>query len=147
MTVAHIASVRIEAPANYTFEQLSDAGALSRWALGCMGLLPTGVAGVFRGISLFDGSEAFVEIRNHPNLGLIDYHVGTLAARSPRISIRVAAGTELGLGNTCCLAAMTAWRTSEMDEARWARTCTTHELEALLFKAQIEAAWLKKGPS
>jgi hypothetical protein len=143
MPVAHLASVRIDVPANFAFERLSDGHALGRWALGSMGLEPAGQPGIWRGHSLFDGSEAIVEIVAHPELGLIDYHVGDLDVRSPRIAIRVTPGPDWGLGQDACLAAMTTWRVQWMDDARWARTCTTHELEVLLFKAQIETDFSK----
>ena len=58
---------------------------------------------------------------------------------------RVTPGAHWGLGRDTCLAAMTTWRASWMDDARWQRTCTAHELEVLLFKAQIEADWQRRA--
>lgn len=141
MTHAHLASVRLDVPADHAFAALSDGRRLGRWALGSMDLDPTGEPGVWRGASLFDGSEAVVEIRPHPALGLIDFHLGPAGARVPRVSIRVTPGPDWGLPPDSCLVAMTTWRAGWMDDARWDRTRTTHELEVLLFKAQIETAW------
>jgi hypothetical protein len=141
MPHAHLASARVDAPADFTFAQLSDGSRLGRWALGSMDLVPAGEPGLWRGVSLFDGSPAEVEIRPHPALGLIDFHLGPAGARVPRVSIRVTPGPDWGLPADSCLVAMTTWRAGWMDDARWQRTRTTHELEALLFKAQIETAW------
>lgn len=140
MNHAHLASCRIAAPAGHVFECLADGRRLGRWALGSMDLVPTGEPGVWRGASLFDGSSAEVEIRPMPELGLIDFHLGAAGARVPRVSIRVTPGPDWGLPEDSCLVAMTTWRAGWMDDARWERTQRTHELEVLLFKAQIETA-------
>ena len=138
---AHLASVRVDAPAALVFAHLGDGRRLGRWALGSMELKPEVEPGVWRGVSLFDGSEAEVEIRRHADLGLIDYHLGPAGARVPRVSIRVTPGTDWGLPEASCLVAMTTWRADWMDDERWNRTCKTHELEVLLFKSQIETDW------
>jgi hypothetical protein len=133
--------VQLAVPFDFAFAHLSDGRRLGRWALGSMDLAPTGAEGVWMGVSLFDGSPAEVEIRPHPALGLIDFHLGPAGARVPRVSIRVTPGPDWGLPETECLVAMTTWRAGWMDEVRWTRTRTTHELEVLLFKAQIETDW------
>jgi hypothetical protein len=140
MTFAHQASVCVEAPFEHTFGQLSDGRRLGRWALGSMDLVPVG-PNLWRGTSLFDGSTAEVEIRPVPDLGLIDFYLGPEGRRVPRVSIRVTPGSDWGIGEGKCLVALSTWRAAWMDDDRWHRTCTTHELEVLLFKAQIEAAW------
>lgn len=137
---AHLASVRIDAPIDFAFARLCDGAEVGRWALGSMGLAPTATPGVLRGTSLFDGGESLVRISAHPALWLVDYFVG-LAAPEPRISIRLSPGAAWDMGAATCLAAMTTWRPAAMEDWRWARTCTTHELEVLLFKAQIETDW------
>ena len=136
--VAHLASTALAVPLAYAFDRLSDPQALGRWALGSTGLTPTDLTGVFRGVSLFDGSAAIVEIVPHRALGLIDYHVGDMMARSPRVSIRLTSGAEWGQVAGTSMAALTTWRAAWMTDERWARTCTTHALEVLLFKSQIE---------
>lgn len=141
MSVAHTASAIVDAPLEFVFAQLSDAGRLGRWTLGSMDYRPSGVAGVHIGTSLFDGSKSMVEIRPHPPLGIIDYLVGDLERRIPRVSIRLVAGAEWGLAEQSCIAAMTTWRAAFMSDERWSRTRTTHELEVLLFKEQIETEW------
>lgn len=141
MDYAHLASVRVDAPSDFALRQLSDGRRLGRWTLGSMDLVPAGEDDVWAGTSLFDGSPAEVEIRLHAELGLIDFHLGASGARVPRISIRVTPGPDWGLPEASCLVAMTTWRADWMDDARWARTVKTHELEVLLFKAQIETDW------
>ncbi len=110
-----------------------------------MNLEPTGEQNVWRGTSLFDGSVGDVEFRPHPELRLIDFHLGQAGARVPRVSIRVTPGPDWGLPEISCLVAMTTWRAGWMDDMRWQRTQTTHELEVLLFKAQIETDWKARG--
>lgn len=141
MSAAHTASAIVDAPLDFVFSHFSDPARLGRWTLGSMDYRPSGVEGVHLGTSLFDGSTSLVEIRPHRELGMIDYLVGSLEKRIPRVSIRLVAGTEWGLPDDACIAAMTTWRAAFMTDERWARTCTTHELEALLFKEQIETEW------
>ncbi len=141
MSHAHLASVRVDAPAGFAFSHLSDGRKLGRWTLGSMDLVPAEEPGLWRGASLFDGAPAEVEIRPHPALGLIDFHLGPAGARVPRVSIRVTPGPDWGLPEQSCLVAMTTWRAGWMDDGRWERTRKTHELEVLLFKAQIETDW------
>ncbi len=138
---AHLASVSIDAPFDTVFDALADGHRLGRWALGSMDLQPLAEAGLWRGTSLFDGTTAEVEIRPHRALGLIDFHLGPAGARVPRVSIRVTRGADWGQPEGTAMVAMTTWRAAWMDDARWARTCKTHELEVLLFKAQIETAF------
>lgn len=145
---AHLASVRIDAPFDTVFDALSDGHRLGRWALGSMDLHPLAEPGLWRGTSLFDGTSAEVEIRPQRALGLIDFHLGPAGARVPRVSIRVVGGADWGQPDTTAMVAMTTWRAAWMDDDRWARTCKTHELEVLLFKAQIETAFTaaRTGP-
>ncbi|MCB1410919.1 MAG: hypothetical protein KDK22_16075, partial [Rhodobacteraceae bacterium] len=103
-------------------------------------LQPVG-AGVFRGQSLFDGSDAHVEIHPNPALGLIDFAVGSADTRVPRIWIRVAAGGPLGFGADTCVVGMGAWRAATTTDDIWARTRTSHETEIRLIKAQLETLW------
>ena len=141
---AHLASIAVNVPAEHALARLSDPEQVGRWALGSMGLVPAGEPGVFRGTSLFDGSDTFVEIEAHSSLGLVDYHVGTEDERSPRVSIRIADGPLAGLGPESCVIALSAWRQAAANDERWARTCTTHETEVLLIKAQLETGYTER---
>lgn len=137
---AHLASALVAVPAGFAFDRLASAAFVGGWSLGSMGL--TEVApGVFRGVSMFDGSPAHVDLRPTPELGLIDYGVGTAERRVPRIFARVTPGEVLGHPPGTCLVTLTALRAAGSDPDRWARTCTAHETEILLIKAQLERAW------
>ena len=139
--ICHAASVTIDAPDGFVFDHLADPVWLGRWALGCMDIQPTDDPVIYRGVSLFDGSDAFVEIRAQRLLGLIDYFVGTREARAPRIFARVASGALCGLSDAQCAVTLVAWRQADMNPRRWRQLCTTHEAEILLLKAQIETRY------
>jgi hypothetical protein len=135
----HMTAALVLVPAPFAFDRLSDADFIGSWSLGSMNLRPV-ASGVYRGISLFDGGESFVEILPTPALGLIDFAVGTLETRVPRISIRVIEAGPLGYGDGSCHVVLQALRSAATPDDRWARTCTTHETEILLIKAQLETA-------
>lgn len=82
--IVHVASVEVAVPADYAFDRLSDAAFVGGWSLGSMGLAQHD-GEVFVGTSLFDRSQAFVEIHPVRKLGLIDYSVGSASHREPRI--------------------------------------------------------------
>jgi len=142
--LVHTAAGLVRVPARFAFERLSQAAFVGGWSLGSMGLQEV-VPGVFRGVSLFDGGEAHVDIRPQPDLGLIDFGVGTLENRVARISIRVTPGPVLGHAEDTCLISLTALRPAAAEPARWARTCIVHEAEILLIQAQLETAHAGRG--
>lgn len=142
--LAHMTASLVLVPADFAFARLADAAFVGRWSLGSMGLQEV-APGVFRGLSMFDGSEAYVEIRPVPALGLIDFAVGSMEARAPRIFIRVTEGSLLGHAEGTCQVALHALRPAQAPEDRWTRTCTTHETELLLIKAQLETAFAADG--
>jgi len=136
---AHQAATLVDVPAAFALDRLAAAEFVGGWALGSMDLVQV-APGVWRGQSLFDGSDAHVEIRAHPELGLIDFAVGTAEHRAPRIFIRVTPGPVIGRDAGCCLVTLHALRAAGADDARWNRTCTAHETEILLIRAQLERA-------
>lgn len=137
--LGHSVSALIEAPAKHAFAFLADGAALGRWALGCFDTRKDEATGLYRGRSLFDGSEGFLRIDARPDLLLIDYHIGAPDNLLPRISARVVPHTVCGLPEDTCYATLTAWRDAGMSDARWQRLCATHEAEIWLVKSQIEA--------
>jgi hypothetical protein len=141
---AHMTAELVSVPARFALDHLASADFVGGWSLGSMGLAQV-APGVFRGVSLFDGSEAHVDIRPNPDLGLIDYGVGTARARVPRIFLRVTDGATLGHPPGTCLVTLVALRAAQADPARWARTCRAHETEILLIKAQLETAFAGPG--
>jgi hypothetical protein len=137
-SLSHAATCRAAVHADAAFGFLADPVALSRWSLGCMDLVHVR-DGVYTGRSLFDGGQGWLSIDADPRRLLIDYHVGTLEKREPRISARVIPGPVCGLEEGACLVTLTAWRAMAMSEERWARLCAAHEAEIWLIKAQMEA--------
>lgn len=142
---AHIAAALVTVPVAFALARLSDAAFVGCWSLGSMKLTPVS-SGVYRGVSLFDSSHTYVDIRPSPDLGLIDFGVGTRESRVPRIFIRATSGAVLGHDDGSSLVTMTALRAATADAATWSRTCTTHDAEILLIKAQLESAYAKGVP-
>ncbi len=136
--IAHMICQRVDVPSSLAFDFLRNPTALGRWSLGCMNLQPVD-AGIWCGHSLFDGAPGWLTIDADRQRLLIDYHVGTLDRRQPRISVRVTPGPVCGLPDGCCLVTLSAWRTAEMSDERWSRLCATHDAEIWLIKAQAEA--------
>lgn len=145
-SMVHTAGVYIEAPFDFAFDHLCDPQLLGRWALGCMDLKPADTKDVFVGRSLFDDAPVYVAFRPNRELGLIDYLVGDHTHRLPRISIRLVPAALCDLPDGQCAAAMTAWRVNGMSQSRWDQLVKTHELEVLLFKAQIETRFQRLHP-
>jgi hypothetical protein len=139
LPLSHVATALVDAPADAVFDFLADPVALGEWSLGCMRTQPAGLPGIYTGWSLFDGSQAWFEIVADARLLLVDYHVGSMARRTPRIAARVVRGSVCGLSDDQCYATLTAWRPQGMAPERWARLCSAHETEIWLIKEQIEA--------
>jgi len=135
---AHCATALVGVAADRAYAFLVDPAALGRWSLGCMDLVDVG-GGIYRGRSLFDGGEGFLSIDGDPQRRVIDYHVGTLQERAPRICARVVPGPVCGLAPSECYVSLLAWRSTSMDEARWQRLCAGHAAEIWLIKAQLES--------
>ena len=135
---AHCATALVEVPAEAAYAFLVDPTALGRGSLVGSDRGHVG-SGIYRGRSLFDGGEGWLSIDGDPQRGVIDYHVGTLQERAPRICARVVPGPVCGLAPSECYVSLLAWRSTSMDEARWHRLCASHAAEIWLIKAQLEA--------
>lgn len=136
--LSHSATCSVSVAAIDAFGFLADPVALSRWSLGCMDLVDLG-NGVYTGRSLFDGGQGWLSIEGDRSRLLVDYHVGTLDRREPRISARVIPGPVCGLDEASCYVTLTAWRTASMTDERWQRLCATHDAEIWLIKSQMES--------
>lgn len=136
--LSHVATCCVGVSAALAYDFLVDPAALSRWSLGCMDLVDVG-HGVYTGRSLFDGGQGWLSIDGDRSRLLIDYHVGTLEKREPRISARVIPGSVCGLDESVCYVTLLAWRSPSMGDERWQRLCASHEAEIWLIKSQIEA--------
>lgn len=133
----HLASAVVAAPPQFSMERLSDAAFVGGWSLGSMGL-SRHEDDVYVGTSLFDRSQAFVEIHPSPDLGLIRYAVGDASHRQARIYITVSDAGALGWEAGHSIIALHAIRAGNTPAGRWAQTCTAHETEILLIKSQLE---------
>ncbi len=137
--LCHTVSAEISVPAEAAFRYLADPKKLGLWALGCFDTQSTDKDGLYKGTSLFDGSEAWFRIETDPKRFLIDYHVGDSTHQLPRISTRIVPGPNYGRDSEHCIVSMTAWRTSDMSNHRWHRLCATHDAEILMIQAQLES--------
>jgi hypothetical protein len=114
--LCHTVTAEITVPAESAFRYLADPLKLGLWALGCFDTQPTETDGLFKGTSLFDGSEAWFRIETDPKRFLIDYHVGDSKHQLPRISTRIVPGPNYGGDAQHCMVSMTAWRVSDMSD-------------------------------
>jgi len=127
---------RVDAAA--AMAHLSRAEGMGRW---CLGLWHTREVspGLFSGQSLFDGGTGWVRVTVDAAAGRVHYAVGATPDRLvPRIEASVVAGECLGHAEGSCVIAMIAWRTADMDDARWQRLMAAHEVELDLIRTQLE---------
>ncbi|MGH8704693.1 MAG: hypothetical protein ACREUO_04645, partial [Burkholderiales bacterium] len=111
--------------------------AVGRWALGCFDTRKVG-KNLFRGASLFDGEELLFRTVGDRARLVVDYHVGTDAAKLvPRLMARVIPGAAVGRARNSCLVSLVAWRDGSMPEARWERLVACHEVEIRLVQALL----------
>jgi hypothetical protein len=119
---------------------LSTAAGLARWNLGLWHTQEQ-APGWLSGRSLFGGGQGLAQVQVEAARGWVDYHVGVDAQHLvPRIQARVQPGAELGYADDHCLVTLMAWRSADMDEARWRRLCRTHEVEIDIIRAELERA-------
>ncbi len=111
---------------------------MARWNLGLWNTREVG-AGVFTGESLFGGGASWVRVSADASRGLVDYAVGAdPGSLEPRIQARIQPGAELGHPADTCVVTLFAWRTPQMDDARWQRLQAAHDVEIDLIRAQLE---------
>ncbi len=137
-SLSYTVSTEVSVPAREAFDYLSDPLQIGRWALGCLDTRPTEKTGLFKGTSIFDGSEAWVRVETDPKRLLIDYHVGDSETQLPRISTRIMPGGLCNRDRGRCIVTMTAWRPGDMDDPRWLRLCATHETEIFIIREHLE---------
>jgi len=134
----HAVSRLCRAPVQDALAILSSAAGLARWNLG-LGRTQEQAPGRFSGISLFGGSAGVAQVQLDAACGWVDYRVGSDAQHLvPRIQARVQPGAELGYAEDSCVVTLMAWRSADMDDARWRRLCVTHEVEIDIIRAELE---------
>ncbi len=129
---AHITSLLCAVEPARALKFLADGRQLGRWALGSMNTVRVGT-GLYKGVSLFDGSVSYVRPVLDQGLGQVDYWVGSEARQlSPRIAARVVPH------QSGCVVSLAAWRSETMSDARWARLIACHEAEIHLVQSLLE---------
>ena len=134
----HMATRRVEAPAEAAFAYLADPLKLGRWSLGCFAT-EADENGLFVGRSLIDGRKAWFRIDADATRLSIDYLVGAPEKLVRRISARVMPGAQLDLPPGSCLVSLFAWRMDGMSDERWRDICALHQAELILIAGQIAA--------
>lgn len=130
----HVASAECAAAPDEALAFLADGLRLGEWALGAMRTQEV-APGVVRGFSLFDGSACLVRPVPDAAAATVTYHVGSRPAQLvPRIRAQVVPSPR------GCTVSLHAWRTPEMDDARWLRLVRCHEVEILLIQARLGPA-------
>jgi hypothetical protein len=138
VSLFHAASTEVAVPAEAAFAYLSDGLRQGEWTLGSWNRERTGEQ-LFRGTSLFDGSETFVRIVAHPEQLLVDYEVGPAPDRLLRVnSARVVPGPLVGRPEGTCVIALTKWRLPTQDDAGWRQACVTFDTEIHMIRGRLE---------
>lgn len=139
-TYVHATARLCPVPMDDALAHLSRQAGMSQWILGLWECREI-ESGLFTGRSLFDGGMGFVRVDVDALRGVVDYWVGvTPEVLAPRIRASVMAGEVLGYPQGTSLVTLEAWRTPDMDDARWARLVHTHETEIELIRAQLSVA-------
>ena len=136
-SLSHCVTAECAVPARRAYDFLSDGLEVGRWALGSFAAEKVG-RNLFRGRSLFDGTDVLYRPVGDAGRLIVDYHVGTNpGALAPRLMARVIPGEASGRGKGSCLVMLIAWRDASMSEARWARLTACHEVEILIVQALL----------
>lgn len=136
--VFHAASAEVAAPAERAFEYLSDGVRQGEWTLGSWDRERIG-GDLFRGRSLYNGSEVYVRITRYPETLTVDYEVGPSPEQlTRRISARVVPGEVVKRDAGTCVVALMVWRTPDQDEAAWRQVGEIHRAEMHLIKGRLE---------
>jgi hypothetical protein len=134
----HGATTVVEVPAEAAFAYLSDGLKQSDWALGSWNRERIGEQ-LFRGTSLFDGSETYVRISADPTWLIVDYAVGPTLEQMPRVnSARIVPGPELGYSEGSCVVTLMKWRTPGQTDEQWRRGCVTFDTEIHMIRGRLE---------
>ena len=140
----HASSVEVAVPAEEAFAYLSDGLRQGEWALGSWQRERI-AADLFRGTSLFDGSDVYVRITSDPRLLLVDYEVGSAPDRMLRVNAaRVVPGPLVGRPDGTCVVTLMKWRTPAQNDEQWQRACVTFDTEIHMIRGRLEIGF--RGP-
>lgn len=133
----HVAAVDVAAPAGAVFAFLADPHRLASWAHGLAAQRVAGPDHVV-GTLAADGSRMHCRIVAAPALRVVSFRLGADPdAAVPRIQAQVIDGAPFGFSG--CRLELLAWRTADMDDARWASLRAAHEAEVLEIRRIVEA--------
>ena len=134
----HAASIEVAVPAETAFAYMSDGLKQGDWTLGSWDREQL-AHGLFRGTSLFTGSETYVRITAHAEQLLVDYEVGPSRESLLRLnSARIVPGPAVGRPEGTCLIALTKWRAPGEDDTGWQRGCSAFDTEIHMIKGRLE---------
>lgn len=134
----HAATSEIAADAQHAFSYLTDGLRQSDWALGSWDRHEVS-PGLFRGRSLFDGSDVYVRLKPDERLLVVDYEVGKDPDNLLRVnSARVIPGPSIGRPEGTCLVTLMKWRANSQSEEDWTRACLAFSTEIHMIKGRLE---------
>jgi hypothetical protein len=136
--LSHAATAAVAVPAGTAFAYLADGLKQSEWTLGSWDRERLG-DGLFRGTSLFDGSDTYVRLCPDEESLLIDYWVGPSPEHMLRVnSARIVPGPAIGRPEGTCLVTLLKWRMPSQSDEDWARACVTFDTEIHMIKGRLE---------
>jgi hypothetical protein len=136
--LCHSASVEVNVPAEDAFAYMSDGIRQGEWTLGSWNRRALG-DNLFVGTSLFDGRETYVRIEPHPDLLLVNYHVGPAPdGLRPINSARIVPGPSLGRRAGTCVVTLQRWRAADETEEQWVQRGQAFNTEVFMIKGRLE---------
>lgn len=137
----HAATAQVGVPAETAFAYLGDGLRQADWALGSWKRIQVAEQ-LFRGRSLFDGSEVYVRISTNPEALLVDYEVGPAPDQLRRVNAaRVVPGPLLGWPETTCVVSLMKWRSAAQSDDVWDRLCAAYDAEIHMIKGRLEVGF------
>src|SRR5438132_6127583 len=115
--LSHCVTAECAVPARRAYAFLSDGLEVGRWALGSFEARRVG-RNLFRGRSLFDGTNVLYRPVGDAARLIVDYHVGTnRQALAPRVMARVVPGEATGRAKGSCRVTLVGGRHDAMSRA------------------------------
>lgn len=134
----HASTAEVAVTAETAFAYLCDGIKQGEWAIGGMQRERVG-DDLFKGVSIFDGSVAYVRLLPDQRQLLIDYEVGPSPERLLRMNaVRVIPGPFVGRGEATCLVTLMKWRVPTWSEEQWRRYKVTFDTEIHIIKGRLE---------
>ncbi len=137
---AHTASIAVDASPEEAFAFMASGAQQTHWALGSWDREHVG-DGIYRGTSLWNGSDLYIRVTGHRELGLVDYETGPAPDRLRRlVEARIIDRTVLGHDDGGAVITLTVWRVRDMDPEAWARTYHAFKTEVHLIRGRLDSS-------